>query len=137
MTDKQITELNEKVKEAIESVKHIEKKYFDLREQFLQKKQEYDGLFQAYGETNELLQEKTKECLRLQKLIANHWHDFLSTKNRPRDEYKKIWCDMLLDRIEEIAKEKYSDVEYWIDTGSRLDCAMAMLKTFDEELKYD
>lgn len=51
------------------------------------------------------------------------------------EDYKKVWCDMLLNKIEEIAQEKYPDVEYWIDTGSRLNCALEMLDTFKRNLK--
>lgn len=43
--------------------------------------------------------------------------------------------DEILEKIEQIAKEKYPDVEYWIDTGSRIDCAYAMLNTFETDLK--
>ena len=43
--------------------------------------------------------------------------------------------ELLLEKIEQIAKDKYPDVDYWIDTGSRIDCAYAMLKTFESDLK--
>ena len=48
--------------------------------------------------------------------------------------YKETWCDSLLDKIEEIAMEKYPDVPYWCDTGSRWNSAMAMLETFKRDL---
>ena len=43
--------------------------------------------------------------------------------------------DVLLEKIEQIAKDKYPDVEYWTDTGNRIDCAYAMLRTFENDLK--
>ena len=61
----------------------------------------------------------------------------LKAKNDSLEEenYKKVWCDMLLNKIEEIAEEKYPNIEYWIDTGSRLNCALEMLETFKKDLK--
>lgn len=61
----------------------------------------------------------------------------LKAKNGSLEEenYKKVWCDMLLNKIEEIAEEKYPNIEYWIDTGSRLNCALEMLETFRKDLK--
>lgn len=42
---------------------------------------------------------------------------------------------MLLEAIEKIADEKYSDVPYWVDTGSRLNVALAMLEQFKTDIK--
>lgn len=54
----------------------------------------------------------------------------------PEDNtYKQVWCDMLLEAIEKIADEKYSDVPYWVDTGSRLNVALAMLEQFKTDIK--
>ena len=54
----------------------------------------------------------------------------------PEDNtYKQVWCDMLLEAIEKIADEKYPDVPYWVDTGSRLNVALAMLEQFKTDIK--
>ena len=45
------------------------------------------------------------------------------------------WCESLMDKIEEIAEEKYPNIPYWIDTGSRWNTCMAMLDTFQKDLK--
>ena len=50
-------------------------------------------------------------------------------------KYKETWCDLLLNKIEEIAEEKYPHVPYWIDTGSRLNVAIAMLEQFKRDIK--
>ena len=42
---------------------------------------------------------------------------------------------LILEKIEQIAKEKYPDVPYWIDTGNRSQVAYAMLETFERDLK--
>jgi len=47
----------------------------------------------------------------------------------------KTWAFLLLNKIEEIAKEKYPDVAYWCDTGSRVNVALAMLEQFRKDLK--
>lgn len=54
-----------------------------------------------------------------------------------KDKYsfKKTWCDELLAKIEAIADEKYPNKEYWVDTGSRVDVALAMLETMRKDLK--
>ena len=49
--------------------------------------------------------------------------------------YKVYWCDELLTKIEEIAKEKYPNTSYWADTGSRLNVALAILEQFRMDLK--
>lgn len=49
-------------------------------------------------------------------------------------EQYKYWANSLLEKIENIAERQYPDMPYWIDTGSRLDAAMAMLNRFDEDL---
>ena len=36
---------------------------------------------------------------------------------------------------EEIAKEKYPDIPYWCDTGSRWNVCMAMLEQFKKDIK--
>lgn len=77
---------------------------------------------------NKLDQERFKLLLENEKLKAKN--DSLEEEN-----YKKVWCDMLLNKIEEIAEEKYPNIEYWIDTGSRLNCALEMLETFKKDLK--
>lgn len=45
------------------------------------------------------------------------------------------WCEPLMDKIEEIAKEKYPNTPYWIDTGSRWNVCRAMLDRFEQDLK--
>ena len=45
------------------------------------------------------------------------------------------WCEPLMDKIEEIAKEKYPNMPYWIDTGSRWNVCMTMLDRFEQDLK--
>jgi hypothetical protein len=79
---------------------------------------EGDCNWTSYKEMEEQLKRKEQECERLKE-----------------ENYKKVWCDMLLNKIEEIAKEKYPNTEYWIDTGSRLNCALEMLDTFKRSLK--
>lgn len=62
-------------------------------------------------------------------------NEFLEEESSEDNTYKQIWCDMLLEAIEKIADEKYSDVPYWIDTGSRLNVALAMLEQFKKDIK--
>lgn len=58
-------------------------------------------------------------------------------------DYEKIqytgiyanWCNIIMDKIEQIAKEKYPDTTYWIDTGSRCDVCMAMLEQFRKDIQ--
>ena len=45
------------------------------------------------------------------------------------------WCDELLKAIDEIKDSKYSDVKVWIDTGSKLNEALAVLQRVKEDLK--
>ena len=44
------------------------------------------------------------------------------------------WCNSVMDKIEEIAKEKYSNI-VWVDTGSRWNVCMAILEQFKQDLK--
>ena len=62
-------------------------------------------------------------------------NNFLEEESPEDNTYKQAWCDMLLEAIEKIADEKYSDVPYWIDTGSRLNVALAMLEQFKRDIK--
>ena len=62
-------------------------------------------------------------------------NEFLAEESPEDNTYKQAWCDMLLEAIEKIADEKYSDVPYWIDTGSRLNVALAMLEQFKTDIK--
>lgn len=61
--------------------------------------------------------------------------NFLEAESPKDYTYKQKWCDMLLEAIEKIADEKYSDVPYWIDTGSKLNIALAMLEQFKRDIK--
>lgn len=45
------------------------------------------------------------------------------------------WCETIMDKIEEIAKEKYPNIEYWCDTGSRWNVCMNMLDRFRKDLR--
>ncbi|MBQ3421646.1 MAG: hypothetical protein IJH34_08235 [Romboutsia sp.] len=45
------------------------------------------------------------------------------------------WCTDIMDKIEEIAKEKYPNIKIWIDTGSRYNVAMAILEQIRRDLK--
>ena len=62
-------------------------------------------------------------------------NEFLDKESPEDNTYKQVWCDMLLEAIEKIADEKYSDVPYWVDTGSRLNVALAMLEQFKTDIK--
>lgn len=46
-----------------------------------------------------------------------------------------VWGKSIMDKIEEIAKEKYPDVPYWCDTGSRWNVCMAMLEQFKRDIR--
>ena len=46
----------------------------------------------------------------------------------------ETWANALMDTIEGIAKEKYPDVPYWLDTGNRYQCCMEMLEHFRKDL---
>lgn len=50
-----------------------------------------------------------------------------------KDIYEKLAND-LMDKIQEIVEEKYPGVDYWIDTGSRVQACMAMLEQFRKDL---
>ena len=68
-------------------------------------------------------------------VIAAKVDNFLEEECPEDNTYKQVWCDMLLEVIEKIADEKYSDVPYWVDTGSRLNVALAMLEQFKTDIK--
>ena len=46
----------------------------------------------------------------------------------------ETWANDLMDIIEEIAQEKYPDIPYWLDTGSRVQACIAMLEQFRKDL---
>ena len=48
---------------------------------------------------------------------------------------KAVWCDELLKAIDEIKEEKYPNVDVWIDTGSKLNEALAVLEQVKRDLK--
>ena len=48
---------------------------------------------------------------------------------------KAVWCDELLKAIDDIKENKYSDVDTWIDTGSKLNEALAVLEQVKKDLK--
>jgi len=50
-----------------------------------------------------------------------------------KDIYEK-WANDLMDKIQEIVEEKYPGVDYWIDTGSRVQACIAMLEQFRKDL---
>lgn len=50
------------------------------------------------------------------------------------DIYEK-WANDLMDTIQEIVEEKYPGVDYWIDTGNRIQACIAMLEQFRKDLK--
>ena len=50
-----------------------------------------------------------------------------------KDIYEK-WANDLMDVIEEIAKEKYPNIPYWLDTGNRYQYCMEMLAHFRKDL---
>lgn len=50
-------------------------------------------------------------------------------------KYKEYWCDELLNEIESIAHEKYPKIKVWIDTGSRLNVALAILEQVRKDLR--
>ena len=52
---------------------------------------------------------------------------------KDKNNYEK-WANDLMDVIEEIAKEKYPDVPYWLDTGNRYQCCIEMLEQFRKDL---
>lgn len=45
------------------------------------------------------------------------------------------WGKSIMDEIEKIAKDKYPDIPYWCDTGSRWNVCMAMLDRFRRDIK--
>lgn len=49
--------------------------------------------------------------------------------------YYEAWANDLMDKIQEIVEEKYPGVDYWIDTGSRVQACIAMLEQFRKDLK--
>lgn len=52
---------------------------------------------------------------------------------KDKDIYEK-WANDLMDKIQEIVEERYPGVDYWIDTGSRVQACMAMLEQFRKDL---
>ena len=48
---------------------------------------------------------------------------------------KVAWCNELLKAIDEIKESKYPNVDVWIDTGSKLNEALAVLQRVKEDLK--
>ena len=52
---------------------------------------------------------------------------------KDKNIYEK-WAKDLMDKIKSIAKEKYPDVPYWLDTGNRYQCCMEMLAHFRKDL---
>ena len=48
---------------------------------------------------------------------------------------KAVWCDELLKAIDDIKENKYPDVDTWIDTGSKLNEALAVLEQVKRDLK--
>lgn len=48
---------------------------------------------------------------------------------------KAVWCDELLKVVDEIKESKYPDVKIWIDTGSKLNEALAVLEQVKKDLK--
>lgn len=48
---------------------------------------------------------------------------------------KAAWCDELLKVVDEIKESKYPDVKIWIDTGSKLNEALAVLEQVKKDLK--
>ena len=52
---------------------------------------------------------------------------------KDKNFYEK-WANDLMDKIQEIVEEKYPGVDYWIDTGSRVQACIAMLEQFKKDL---
>lgn len=48
---------------------------------------------------------------------------------------KVHWCDELIKEIDKIAKDKYPNVDVWIDTGSKLNECLAILEQVYKDLK--
>lgn len=81
---------------------------------------------------NELDTGLSKDCIKVLKNILQE----LCTREltlKDKNNYKKLAND-LMDVIEEIAEERYPDVPYWLDTGNRYQCCMAMLEQFRKDL---
>ena len=55
-------------------------------------------------------------------------------EDKINDEILANWCKDFMDKIEQIAKEKYPNVTYWCDTGSDYNVIMAMLEKFRKDL---
>ena len=48
---------------------------------------------------------------------------------------KAVWCDELLKAIDDIKENNYPDIDTWIETGSKLNEALAILQKVKEDLK--
>lgn len=48
---------------------------------------------------------------------------------------KAYWCDELIKEIDKIAKDKYPNIDVWIDTGSKLNECLAILEQAYKDLK--
>ena len=55
-------------------------------------------------------------------------------EDKTDNEIYANWCKDFIDKIEEIAKEKYPNITYWCDTGSQYNVIMAMLEQFRKDL---
>lgn len=93
----------------------------------------FGGQLKAYADLRQYLIDNAEKVANAYNLLINIRS--VMRKGSEVELFKIKWFEYVAEKIESIAKTLYPDVPYWVDTGSRCNVLLAMLDSFERDLK--